>query len=240
VRTVSPVTMPGAVPPPRRGLPRAVDAAVAGLGLLISLPLLAVAAAAVALSSPGPIVFRQSRIGRGGRPFRLLKLRTMRAADGPAVTGGDDPRITAVGRFLRRSKLDEIPGLWNVVRGDMALVGPRPEVARFVDPGDPLWAEVLTVRPGMTDPAVVAFRHEEELLSRLGGDREVTYNQRVLPIKLGLSRDYLRGRTWHSDLAVLWRTALCLFVRPPRLPKNLTDPGVGGENPPSFPTGPSS
>lgn len=233
------MTDAGPVSPPRRGLPRAVEAAAAALGLLLTLPVLVLAAAAVRLTSSGPVFFRQARVGRGGRSFELLKLRTMRAGAGPSVTAGDDPRITPVGRLLRRSKLDEIPGLWNVLRGDLALVGPRPEVARFVSLEDPLWQEILTVRPGLTDPAVVAFRHEEELLARVGSDREALYHQRVLPVKLRLSRDYLRERTWRSDLRVLLRTAGSLFFRPARLPIDLTDQGLGGENSSSFPKDPN-
>jgi lipopolysaccharide/colanic/teichoic acid biosynthesis glycosyltransferase len=215
-----------------------VEAVASALGLVVTLPVLALAAAAVRLSSPGPIFFRQVRVGRGGRPFRLWKLRTMREGSGAAVTAGDDPRITKVGRMLRRTKLDELPGLWNVLRGDMALVGPRPEVPNFVDLADPAWQEVLTVRPGLTDPAVVAFRHEEELLTRAGGDRELLYLQSVLPEKLRLSREYLAGRNWRTDLAVLFQTGRSLFVGPVGMPRNLTDPSKGGENPRSFPFDP--
>jgi lipopolysaccharide/colanic/teichoic acid biosynthesis glycosyltransferase len=188
-------------------LPRAAEAALAALGLAASLPVLAAAAAAIRLTSRGPVFFRHTRVGRGGRTFALLKLRTM--ADrpgGPEVTSADDTRITRVGALLRRTKLDEIPQLWNVLRGEMSLVGPRPESPRYVDPADPRWMRVLAVRPGLTDPASIRFRHEERLLASVPEDRELFYRTVLLPAKLELSGAYLARRTWRSDVAVLART----------------------------------
>ena len=154
------------------GLPRAADVVLALAGLALSLPVLALAGLAVALSSKGPVLFRQERVGRHGVGFLLLKLRTMRQdAVGPAVTAGGDPRVTPVGRFLRRSKIDELPQLWNVLSGEMALVGPRPEVPEYVDSSDPGWRRVLEVRPGMTDPVSLRLRFEEDLLASVAGDR---------------------------------------------------------------------
>src|SRR5437016_5417268 len=141
-----------------RGLPRSVDLAAALVGLLLTSPLLLLSALLVGLTSSGGILFRQRRVGQFGRPFDLYKLRTMRPSNrGPQVTSGDDSRITRAGRFLRKTKLDELPTLWNVLKGDMALVGPRPEVPRYVKLDDPFWQLVLATRPGITDPVTVSL-----------------------------------------------------------------------------------
>lgn len=197
-----------------RGLPRAVEAAVAGLGLAVASPVLLVAAGLVAATSPGPVIFRQQRAGLGGRPFTLLKLRSMRVApEGSQLTASGDARITPVGRWLRRFKLDEIPQLWNVARGDMSLVGPRPEVPRYVDESL-LWKQVLSARPGLTDPVTLRLRDEEALLAAAaagGDDPERFYRERLLPWKLRGYRDYLARRSWISDLGVLGATALAVL-----------------------------
>jgi lipopolysaccharide/colanic/teichoic acid biosynthesis glycosyltransferase len=211
-----------------RGLPRGAEAALALLGLAVTSPLLLVAAGLVAATSPGPVLFRQQRVGRGGRPFTLLKLRTMRMApEGSQLTLAGDARVTLVGRWLRRCKLDELPQLWNVVRGDMSLVGPRPEVPRYVDPGDPLWREVLSARPGLTDPVSLRLHDEEGLLA--GVDHpERFYRERLLPWKLRGYLDYRARRSWITDLGVLGATALAVLRRPaaPGLPE-IT--GIEGE-----------
>ncbi len=195
----------------RRGIPRWLDATAAAALLVAGAPLLAVTAAAIRLSSPGPILFRQRRVGLRGRPFTLLKFRTMKTGNaGLQVTATDDPRITRTGRFLRKSKLDELPELWNVLRGDMALVGPRPEVPAYVDLGDPRWEAVLHARPGLTDPVTSALRSEEELLASVEGDRDRFYRSELLPRKLDGYLDYLRRRTIRSDIAVLWNTLLAI------------------------------
>ena len=159
------------------------------------------------------MLFRQGRVGRRGRLFVLIKLRTMRVAPpGLEVTAKDDPRTTRVGRFLRKVKLDELPQLWNVICGDMSLVGPRPEVPRYVDLLDPLWQKVLSVRPGVTDPSTLRLLDEEEVLSKVKGDRDVFYREQLLPLKLRECLSYLERRTWRSDLATLFRTVLDLPV----------------------------
>jgi lipopolysaccharide/colanic/teichoic acid biosynthesis glycosyltransferase len=215
-------------PEPRAGLARPVEAALAAAGLVASAPLLAVAAAAIAATSGLPVFFRQERVGRGGRPFTLIKLRTMRTSGaGPRVTAGNDPRITAVGRFLRRTKLDELPELWNVLRGDMSFVGPRPEVADYVHPESPLWREVLSVRPGLTDPVTLSLRHEEALLEAVRGDREKYYRETLQPRKLEGYVDYLRRRSWRSDLGVLLATAGAI-LRPRRADRELEGVRGGG------------
>ena len=193
-----------------RGLPRAVEAALACLGLAVASPVLLAAAGLVAATSPGPVIFRQQRAGLGGRPFTLLKLRSMRLApEGSQLTAAGDARITPVGRWLRRCKLDEIPQLWNVVRGDMSLVGPRPEVPRYVGES-PLWRQVLAARPGLTDPVTLRLRDEEALLASVP-DPERFYRERLLPWKLRGYRDYLARRSWVSDFGVLGATALALL-----------------------------
>ena len=193
------------------GLPRAFEASLACLGLAVASPVLLLAAGLVAATSPGPVLFRQQRVGLGGRPFTLLKLRTMRVApEGSQLTASGDSRITPVGRWLRRFKLDELPQLWNVVRGDMSLVGPRPEVPRYVDPQDPLWRQVLSARPGLTDPVTLRLRDEEALLAA-SEDPERFYRERLLPWKLRGYRDYLERRSWVSDLGVLGATVLAVL-----------------------------
>jgi len=199
--------------PPSPGIPRPIEAVLAGIALLVTLPLLLVCAAAVALSSPGPVLFRQERVGRRGHLFTLFKLRTMRAgAAGLEVTARGDARVTRVGEFLRRTKLDELPQLWNVLRGDLSFVGPRPEVPRFVDLGNPLWRRALRVRPGLTDPVTLALRDEEDLLARAGGDRETFYREVLQPWKLKGYCLYLADRSSWSDVAVLGRTAAAMIL----------------------------
>jgi lipopolysaccharide/colanic/teichoic acid biosynthesis glycosyltransferase len=201
----------------RKGLPRAVEAAFAVLGLAVASPILLVAAGLIAATSPGPVLFRQQRVGLGGRPFTLLKLRTMKVVpEGSQLTAAGDARITPLGRGLRRLKLDELPQLWNVVRNDMSLVGPRPEVPRYVD-GSPLWQQVLAVRPGLTDPVSLRLHDEEKLLASVaagGDDPEHFYRERLLPWKLRGYLDYLQIRSWATDLGVLAATTLAVLRRP--------------------------
>ncbi|MEO1087286.1 MAG: sugar transferase [Acidobacteriota bacterium] len=195
----------------RPGLPRPVEVAVAGAAIVALWPLLLVIALLVRATSPGPALFRQRRIGLGGRPFELLKFRTMTAdAAGARVTAAGDRRITAVGRWLRASKLDELPELVNIVRGEMSFVGPRPEVPAFVDAGDPRWAPVLAARPGLTDPVTLRLRREEELLealrARTGEETEAVYRRWMQPWKLRGYADYLSRRSAVDDLRVILAT----------------------------------
>ncbi|MEE8599874.1 sugar transferase [Euzebya tangerina] len=186
--------------------------------LLVGIPALAVAAvpmlvvaALVRLLDGSPVLFRQQRVGRHGRDFTILKFRTMRTGQpGAEVTVGGDVRITRLGAVLRRFKLDELPQLWNVVRGDMSLVGPRPEVRRYVELFPEAFAPVLTVRPGITDPASLAFRHEAELLAA-SEDGEQTYREVVLPRKLALSTAYVREASWTGDLRIIGETLRSLL-----------------------------
>ena len=151
-------------------------------------------------------------MGRGGKTFLIYKLRTMRnASDGALVTARGDGRITPVGRILRKTKLDELPQLWNVVRGDMSLVGPRPEVPRYVNLDDPLWKEALSVRPGITDPVTLELKDEESVLASVAGDRERFYREELQPAKLRGYVAYARSRSWLTDIEVLYRTVLAIL-----------------------------
>src|SRR5215467_1503349 len=195
----------------KSGLPRQAEAVIALAGLVMVAPLIALAAIAIAVTSRGPVIFRQKRLGRKGRPFTMYKLRTMRVANsGPQVTAGDDVRVTPVGKFLRKTKLDELPELWNVLKGDMSLIGPRPEVPRYIDLEDPVWRLVLEARPGIADPMTLRLRNEEALLVEVEGDRERFYLETLLPFKLEAYHDYLQGRSWRSDLKFLWQNIVAV------------------------------
>lgn len=185
---------------------RLFDMVCAALGLLVLAPVLLLAAVWIKLDSPGPALFRQTRVGRFGVPFTIHKFRTMRVEPGAAITVGADPRITRSGHFLRQTKLDELPQLWDVLRGAMSLVGPRPELARYVElyPAD-LRERVLAVRPGITDPASLAFSHEAELLAA-AADPEREYREVVMPAKLKLSVDYAARASLATDLRLIART----------------------------------
>lgn len=194
------------------GIPRPIEAAVALVGLGASAPILAAAGLLIRATSPGPVLFRQTRVGRGGRPFTLYKLRTMRQAGGTHVTRSGDARVTAVGRLLRKTKLDELPELFNVLRGDLSLVGPRPEVPRYVKLEDPRWQAVLEERPGLTHPVTLRLRNEEEFLAAAPGDAEDYYEQTLLPYKLQGCIEYQTRRTWLTDVQVVVETALTVLM----------------------------
>lgn len=189
-------------------LKRLFDITVAAAGLLVLSPLLAMVALLVRLTSRGPVFFRQERIGRGFRPFRIYKFRSM-VKDAPklgsAVTFGADPRITGVGRFLRATKIDELPQLINVLAGDMSFVGPRPEVPKYVEMFRADYAEILRVRPGITDPASIKFRHEAELLGR-AADPERAYVEQILPEKIRLAKEYAQSSSLWLDLMIILKT----------------------------------
>ena len=186
---------------------RLFDIVVSSFGLILLSPLLVAIAVAVAMSSRGPILFRQQRVGQFFHPFTLYKFRTMVVGSdsGPAVTAEGDSRVTAIGRVIRKTKLDELPQLINVLKGDMSLVGPRPEVARYVDLFRSDYEEILSVRPGITDQAAIAYRNEEELLSGYT-DPEAGYVNVVLPAKIALYRRYIRERGMLGDLKILFAT----------------------------------
>lgn len=186
---------------------RAMDVIGAGAGLVVTAPLLIAASAAVLLTDGRPVLYRQRRVGRGGTQFEILKFRSMRTgAAGIQVSSDRDPRITKVGALLRRTKVDELPQLVNVLRGEMSLVGPRPEVPKYVAhwPADtrPL---ILSVRPGITDPASIAFRNESEILAA-SGEPEATYIDDILPRKAAMYVEYVQQQSLLGDLRLILST----------------------------------
>jgi len=190
-------------------LKRVFDFFVALTGLVFLMPFLVVVTILVRISSSGRVFFCQERVGRKGQTFVLFKFRTMRMADGAEkghFDAGNSERVTQLGRFLRKTKLDELPQLWNVFKGDMSLVGPRPEVRKWVEAYPERWARVLTVRPGITDPASIVYRHEEDILAS-SPDPERTYRDEVLPHKLDLYEEYVKTRSFWGDVWILMRTA---------------------------------
>lgn len=194
-------------------LKRALDLLLAGGALAVSWPALLALAAAIKLEDGGDAFYAQERVGRFGRRFRLFKFRTMRERSsresGLQITVGDDDRITRIGGLLRRTRLDELPQLLNILRGEMSVVGPRPEVPRYVEMYDELQRAVLEARPGLTDPASLAFRGEAELLGA-SDDPEKTYVEELMPQKLALNLEYLRDRHVGSDLLLILETVLTL------------------------------
>jgi lipopolysaccharide/colanic/teichoic acid biosynthesis glycosyltransferase len=189
---------------------RALDFIGALFLLVASAPLLLLCGGLVWLEDGRPILFRQERVGRGGVPFRIVKLRTMRAGPGPLITAAGDPRVRRIGRLLRRLKLDELPQLWNVLAGDMSLVGPRPEVPPYVEREPRLFAAILALRPGLTDWASLAFRDEEAILAARA-DPERFYRTVLLRRKVALARLYRRSASILLDLRLLVATGLMVI-----------------------------
>jgi lipopolysaccharide/colanic/teichoic acid biosynthesis glycosyltransferase len=191
---------------------RALDLLFSFLALLLLSPLLLLLALWIKLDSPGPVLYRGRRVGLDGRPFLMLKFRTMvEGAErrGPAVTYRDDPRITRAGRILRRTKLDELPQLLNVVNGEMSLVGPRPEDPSYVALYTAEQRQVLSVKPGITGSTQLEYRDEASMLQGKAVDEE--YVTRLMPEKLKLDLEYVRTRSLVLDLKILWRTATTLL-----------------------------
>lgn len=198
---------------------RLCDVVLAGTALGAAAMPLALCALAIKLTSRGPILYRQVRIGRGGQPFCFYKLRTMAvdAADGPQVTAIDDRRVTPVGRLLRRAKLDELPQLWHVVTGEMAIIGPRPEVPRFVDRYTETERAILAAPPGLASAAQLVFAGEADLLKGVP-DPEAVYVNQLMPLKIRIDLEYERTRTMASDLRLMAQLVLAVFgwrLRPP-------------------------
>ena len=194
-------------------LKRACDALGASVGLIVLSPFLAACALAIKLSSPGPVFYRGVRAGRGGTPFRIFKFRSMVVnADriGGPSTSGDDPRLTRVGRLMRRYKFDELPQLLNVLSGDMSLVGPRPEVLSEVAEYTPEQRQVLDLRPGITDWASIWNSHEEEVLAG-AADPHRAYKELIQPTKLALQLEYRRTASLSTDLRIICSTIIKLF-----------------------------
>lgn len=194
---------------------------MATFGLVFTTPILVLAAVLIKVDSRGPILFRQTRVGRNGKTFTLLKFRSMYVADGGAlVTAAGDDRISKVGKLLRRTKTDELPELWNIVRGEMSIVGPRPEVPELVDLADPLWNEILDANPGLTDPVTLQLRNEEELIAQ-ASDRDDFYKNILQPYKLRGYLNFVRNRTWKKDVSIIFRTMKAIVF-----PKSVSQPTI--------------
>lgn len=187
---------------------RAFDIVMSGLGLVALSPLFLVLAVWIKCDSRGPVFYRQQRVGRYGRDFRLFKFRSMRvgADRGRLITvGGHDPRVTRSGYYIRRFKLDELPQLINVLWGDMSLVGPRPEVRRYVDLYTPEQRHVLDVRPGITSLASIRYRNENDILAA-AADPDRAYIEQVMPDKLAIDLEYVRHASLWYDIQLIFRT----------------------------------
>jgi lipopolysaccharide/colanic/teichoic acid biosynthesis glycosyltransferase len=193
---------------------RAVDLVSATLGLIILSPVFALVAFCIKLTSRGTVLYRQDRVGKNGRNFQILKFRSMvvdASKTGLGITVAGDTRVTAFGGFLRRHKLDELPQLWNVVRGNMSLVGPRPELPVYVAEYTQEQRMVLSARPGVTDPGSLVYRHEEEILADRD-DPEQFYRTQILPDKLSRNIVYLQGITLRGDLRIILNTVSSSFL----------------------------
>ena len=189
-------------------LKRAVDIFVSATSLVLLTPVFAVLALAIWFDSGLPVFYAQRRVGRGFETFSIRKFRTMRNnIFGPPITAEGDRRVTRVGKFLRATKLDELPQLWNVLWGDMSLVGPRPELPEYVELFRERYEKILTVPPGITDLASIQFRDEEAVLGR-SAEPLREYVARVLPAKMDLADEYLRKRSLRFDISILLRTFL--------------------------------
>ena len=194
---------------------RCFDIVMSLIGFALAAPLLLMIGLTIWLTDGRPILFRQRRVGHGGRGFILYKFRTMRSAPVGHSNGfdaGNVTRVTPVGKVLRKTKLDELPQLWNVLCGDMSLVGPRPEVEYWVRVYPERWARILQIRPGITDPAAIVYRHEEEILRR-AAEPETFYREAVLPRKLTIYEEYLDKRSFWMDLRILVQTLFAIFSR---------------------------
>ncbi len=186
---------------------RLFDILCSAFGLLLFAPLMTIIAIAIKCDSAGSVIYGQTRVGLFGRPFTIYKFRSMTMnAEGAHVTVSGDSRVTRIGRVLRRSKIDEVPQLFNVLRGDMSLVGPRPEVPRFIEYYTPQQREVmLSVRPGITDFASIEMRDEEGILAKYP-DHEKAYIEVVMPQKIALYEKYVRERSMVLDIKLIFRT----------------------------------
>jgi lipopolysaccharide/colanic/teichoic acid biosynthesis glycosyltransferase len=198
---------------------RILDVMLSLVLLVVLFPLLASIAILVRLASPGPSLFRHTRVGLEGSDFVVLKFRTMNErpdTGAGSFDAGDDSRVTGIGRILRATKLDELPQLWNVLRGEMSFVGPRPEVREWVEVYPERWKYVHRVKPGITDPASILYRNEEELLAAVA-DPEEYYRCEILPRKLDLYEKYVREQSLWLDIKIIFRTAMTVVSGRARL-----------------------
>jgi lipopolysaccharide/colanic/teichoic acid biosynthesis glycosyltransferase len=178
------------------------------IGLILLSPFLVIIGVLVKISDKGPVFYRSKRVGQNFKPFYLLKFRTMvvNAEElGPSITKGGDQRITKIGKFLRKTKLDELPQLWNVIKGELSIVGPRPEVEKYISFYKDDYKEILKIRPGITDYAAIKFKNEEEILAKFE-DVEKAYIENVLPEKIKLYKTYLNEIGFLTDLKIIFKT----------------------------------
>lgn len=192
---------------------RLFDICSAMMGLFFLCPIFLCISILIFLTDGRPIFFRQQRVGRYGNHFLLLKFRSMsvlKEAESGQFDAGNCSRVTPVGQMIRKSKLDELPQLWNVLKGDMSVVGPRPEIRKWVDAYPERWHGVLKVRPGITDPASIRFRNEEELLAK-ASDPEAEYREVILPQKLALYEEYVASSSFFGDLGLIFKTILTVI-----------------------------
>ena len=194
---------------------RGMDIALASAGIAVSWPVMAAIAIAISLEDQDSPFYVQERIGKDGKPFHLLKFRTMTTREvgkeGPEITVGVDPRITKVGKLLRDARLDELPQLFNILKGEMSVVGPRPEVARYVKHYTQEQLKVLNVKPGLTDPATLAYRHEAERLAHSDSPEEL-YIDEIMPEKLAMNLEYLAKRNTLLDIKVFLETVAAVLI----------------------------
>lgn len=194
---------------------RLFDIIASGLGLIVLSPLFAVLAVWIKADSPGPVFYRQTRVGRGNRDFHLYKFRSMRPDSdrlGLITVGGHDPRVTRSGYYIRKYKLDEFPQLINVFLGDMSLVGPRPEVRKYVDMYTPEQMRVLSVRPGITSLASIRYRNENDILAA-APDPDRCYIEQVMPDKLAIDLEYVDRATFWNDIKLIFSTFREIIVK---------------------------
>ncbi|HWQ90188.1 MAG TPA: sugar transferase [Clostridia bacterium] len=206
---------------------RCLDIALSIVGLIVTAPLTLFIAVLIKFSDPGPIFYRQTRIGQFGGPFRIWKFRTMvvdAERKGLSVTRDRDPRITPIGRILRKSKLDELPQLINVLVGEMSFVGPRPEVPKYVQLYTPEQRKILELKPGITDLASIAFRNEEDLLAK-ADDVEEFYIRVCIPKKIQLNLDYANRASLLGDISIICQTLLAIALSRNQLPPPAKPPG---------------
>ncbi|HZG01654.1 MAG TPA: sugar transferase [Chitinophagales bacterium] len=193
---------------------RLFDIVLTLTALVVLFPILLLIGMLVVLDSKGPMIYKQQRIGKNEKPFWLFKFRTMKHhsdKQGLLTIGERDPRITRLGYFLRKSKLDELPQLWNVLTGDMSIVGPRPEVKKYVDMYDDRQRRVLDVRPGLTDPASLEYIDENKILESFDHPEEA-YIKMIMPRKLELNLDYIERRNFFFDLFIMVRTLMRIVM----------------------------
>ncbi len=206
---------------PPNGLDQNIQSFIAFFMLVFFLPLFIIIACLIKLTSSGPVFFKQKRVGKNGKIFIIYKFRTMKVNNiGSKITASDDSRITKIGSYLRILKLDELPQLWNIFNKTMSFVGPRPEVEQYVDFKLPIWHKILSVRPGLTDPIMIQFRNEETLLDQVKGNREFFYKEYLLPYKLKGQLNYLKKRSWISDIKIIFITIFLTLM--PSLSKSPT------------------